>query len=186
MNRAAPDVMLDMETLGLGPRAVVINLALVAFDEQGDGLGPYLFRVLDRQQQQELGRDTDASTVQWWASQPAEARAQLDVPGEGLSSVLTAVRYFLEDSTVGLARVRLWSCGADFDLALLQSLHRDAGLTPPWDFRQQRCYRTLKELQPREYKAACTAYPRMNKHDALADAMWQARIAQFILRTRPQ
>lgn len=180
------DVMLDMETFGLSPRAVVISLALVAFDPKAERVGPFIYRFLDREQQAELKRETDEETVRWWAQQPDEVRAQLDVPGESLFSALQAVRYFIEDRTTGPETVRLWSCGADFDCVLLGTLHRDVGMKPPWRYFNQRCYRTLKEMFRPEYAAACQELPRTGKHDALQDAIWQAKVAQYIYRAGPR
>ncbi len=182
MNEKMTDVMLDMETFAVTPRALCVNLALVAFDPSDEHVGPFLFRTLDREQQAELKREVDPETVRWWATQPPEVRAQLNVPGEPLLSALGAVRYFLEDYTVGPKRVRMWSCGASFDLVLLATLLQDVSLPKPWDHQNERCYRTLKALYRTEYDAARDLLPRTGRHDALQDAIWQARVTQRILK----
>lgn len=76
----------------------------------------------------------------------------------------------------------LWSNGADFDIPIMLSLYQQLSLTPPWKFYNHRCFRTLKELHPVRYAAAKKKFSNPTKHNALADAIWQAQVAVHILR----
>ena len=44
--------------------------------------------------------------------------------------------------------VIVWGNGADFDNTILSSSYSETGLEQPWSFRNNRCYRTIKNLSP--------------------------------------
>lgn len=180
------DLMIDLETLGTGPLAVVVSVGAVAFSfDDSDDLPGYR-AVLNRDQQAQLMREEDQGTVEWWAKQSPEARAVFQEPQLDLSSELSRLISFVQEHCGSDTKVRAWGNGADFDLVILGSLYKDVKLQAPWRYHQQRCFRTLKSLFPREYEAAkrlssLEAGPQP-KHDALADAVWQARVAQELWR----
>jgi hypothetical protein len=63
----------------------------------------------------------------------------------------------------------VWGFGADFDIAILQSLFRDYGIPPPWPYKLNRCGRTVTALCPQRRP------PRNGmSHNALDDAIYQA------------
>lgn len=174
------ELMIDLETYGVGPRALVLSVGAVAFTFSDKGWAERMrYRaVLDREEQIALDREVDPSTVAWWAKQSPEARAVLDEPQLPLMQALAELRVFVMEHTVGELRLRPWGNGADFDLVILSTLYRDALLQPPWRYHQQRCFRTLKSMFPREYEAAkVTVGGNAVRHDALADAEWQAKVA---------
>jgi len=66
--------------------------------------------------------------------------------------------------------VRVWGNGAAFDNVILASAYRQANITQPWLFWNDRCYRTVKALSP-----AVTMQRNGTHHNALDDAESQAR-----------
>jgi hypothetical protein len=64
----------------------------------------------------------------------------------------------------------MWGNGAAFDNVVLRNAFERAHLTPPWNFRQDMCYRTIKTLFP-----DVEMPERVGKHNALEDAKWQAQ-----------
>ena len=73
----ATDLMLDIETLGWHTDTVVCTLGAVKFnpytlEEPHSGI---YFR-LDIDEQLNLGRSTDADTLEWWGQQPQEIREE--------------------------------------------------------------------------------------------------------------
>lgn len=172
------ELMLDLETYAVSPRALVLSVGAVAFSFNDAGLDQKSYRaVLDRREQAvRLKRDVDAATMRWWEQQAPEAL--FNEPQVPVRQVLDELRGFVAEHTVGEAAVRPWSNGADFDLVILGTLYHEVELQRPWRYYQQRCFRTLMGLFPREYKYAVKHVPRNPlKHDALADAEWQARVA---------
>ena len=61
---------------------------------------------------------------------------------------------------------------------ILGNAFRACGIPVPWNFYDERCYRTLKSLFP-QLKAADT---RGTKHNALEDARYQAEHLIKIIR----
>jgi hypothetical protein len=92
----------------------------------------------------------------------------------------------LEDFSDFLARVplrkrKIWGNGASFDNAILAELYRVAKHPSPWEYWNDRCYRTLKNL----YKQVVPPPERKGTHhNALDDAVFQAEHAVSILKFR--
>jgi hypothetical protein len=72
--------------------------------------------------------------------------------------------------------VNVWGNGAAFGNVILRSAYAACGLLPPWEFWNDRCYRTLKNLRP-DIKLERSG----THHNALDDAITQAEHAVVIL-----
>jgi DNA polymerase III epsilon subunit-like protein len=161
------DIMLDLETMSSAPDAALLSIGAVTF---GDGEEKAFYAVIDPKTNQ--GR-IDASTMQWWAAQSDQARAVFNDPeAVHVNVALLAFADFVKR----FEDVRLWGNGSDFDNVVLRSAFDRAGMTAPWSHRQNRCYRTLRNLHP-----AHLFQPYGVGHNALDDARAQARHAQVIL-----
>jgi 3' exoribonuclease, RNase T-like len=156
-------VMLDLETLGHKPGAVLVAIGAVRFG--GGRLGESFYERVDAQSAVDAGLQLDVSTVLWWLKQNAEARAELDLPGGKLSEVLLQFDAFLR----AIKPQGLWGNGADFDNVLLAAAYDACRLPVPWKYHMNRCYRTLKNLRP-DVKLTRSGVA----HHALADARAQA------------
>ena len=164
-------VMVDLETLGNGNDAVIISIGAVAFDVDA-GLGDEFYMNVDPQSCVDAGLKMDVSTVMWWMQQSDEARAAFETKGQPLELVLaTFSEWFPEGAT-------LWGNGATFDNVILGSAYRAIGVKQPWEFWNDRCYRTLKNLWPDSKLARIGAH-----HNALDDARSQAAHAAVLLKT---
>jgi len=109
-------------------------------------------------------------TVKWWDGQNAEAKkilTEVDGGGEHLRDALNKLTEYL--SQFDLKKVRVWGNGSDFDNAILANCYAAIGSNQPWEFWNNRCYRTLKSLQPQVKLARQGTY-----HNALDDAKSQA------------
>jgi hypothetical protein len=171
------DVMIDLETLGRRPGCVVLSIGAVEFGPAG--LGREFYIVLDIFGQKSLGLHEDPDTLAWWEAQSIEARQVLTqardpkLPKFGLS--LDLFNEWL--SPIGFKRVKVWGNGSDFDNAILSCLYGALDQTPPWDFWNNRCYRTLKNLVPGPKLKREGTY-----HNALDDAKTQASHAIELMR----
>jgi len=163
--------MIDIETLGTDPGCVIVSIGAVRFDLE-HGVTDSLFVSVDPESCQALGMEIDAGTLAWWLDQPAEAREQL-TGGETLEHALQELRLFLSDVD------EVWANSPSFDLAILEHVY-DVAVAgdPPWQFWEQRDYRTLRETLPdwpdREHSGT--------EHDALDDARHQAECLVEALR----
>ena len=157
-------VMNDIETLGTGDDALITSIGAVKFNANGiiDG-----FHIgIDPADAQSIGLKLDARTVFWWFDEERAAarRALLAVERHPLAVALQRYREWYGDESLPT-----WGNGASFDNVLMRSAFRAAGHIMPWDFRFDRCYRTMKSMP---------GVPQMVRdgvhHDALDDARSQA------------
>lgn len=172
-------VAIDLETLSTSPAAVVLAIGAVAMAEDGDTLADF-YSVCSIVSQQD--RQIDKSTLDWWERQAADARSVLDHANEPSSPTLDSV---LDELTEWIGQlgetheVIVHGNGAAFDIAILEHAYKKVSPFVPWNFRNVRDMRTLRDiclrlgLEPQIKKAA----PRTGTHhNALDDAHFQARI----------
>lgn len=165
--------MIDLETLDVTPSATVLSLGAVKFDPYTNN-EPHseLYLKINIDQQDQLGRTTNDSTIEWWGKQDSavmeEAFDQTDAV-----TVEEALRQ-LNKWVVGVDTV--WGQGYGFDITILEDMYRNVSTPIPWNFWQVKDSRTLF--------GCCAVDPRKvleqnNLHNALADAYFQAKGVQF-------
>lgn len=160
--------MLDLETLGVSSDAHILSIGAVQFDPAEKELGRTLHIKIDARPQ--LGAVIDASTVLWWMKQSDAARAAL-VEGDRLplGIALARLRDFLFSTQF------LWSNGPTFDEVIIRRAFQRCSLEFPVHFAGSRCFRTIRHVTDLIYQ------PPEKAHDALEDAMAQARFVQQVL-----
>lgn len=176
------DIMIALETLGTTADSVILSIGAVRFDSRGDSVdetGPNTFyRSASISSNQALGRRIDESTLVWWMGQSKEAQAVFSGPNLHLSfAILDLIEWVgpAGDNTSTL----VWSNGADFDIPMVAHAARSLNLTLPWKFWNNRCMRTLASMP----FADAVERPRPAvAHNALADAVAQARYVQLLMK----
>jgi exodeoxyribonuclease VIII len=169
------DVMLDLETLGKRPGCAILSIGAVFFDAETGTTGEWFYAVINRTSCFKAGLHEDLETLKWWHEQNEEAKkilAETTSGGEQLAGALLRFADYLGDAS----KVRLWGNGSDFDNAILAHCYSTVANRPPWEFWNNRCYRTLKSLVP-SVKMRRTGV----HHNALDDAKTQAIHAMEIL-----
>lgn len=172
------DVMIDLETLGTAPGSVVLSIGAVAETATFHG-------KIDLRDSLHAGLTVDPDTMSWWRKQAASVWRDTAQAGEdpdlGLRNVLGRFAEWLADLRKGDAssptgaKLRLWGDSAAFDLGLLGCAYRAAGVVVPWDYREESCYRTLRNVLNSEK-------PRSKvQHDGLSDARAQFAHLQDML-----
>lgn len=170
------EAMVDIETLSLEPNAMIVSLGAVLFSKEGVDDQNIFYETIDIVQAQKDHGDKfhiDAGTVTWWTSQSAASRAVFSTRKEKIEIVLSRFANWLKSWNVN----GIWGNGSDYDNVVLAQAYRTCGLTLPWKFGKNRCYRTLKNL--------CPSIPleRIGEHhNALDDAKSQAAHAVQIMR----
>lgn len=168
------NVMLDLETLGLKPGCVILSIGAVPFNTQ-DQLkrGLRFYEKIKLKSSLDYGLRIDPKTEKWWDQQPAEAKAEAlsgELPLYAILSRFNTFLYHLDQP------VHLWGNAASFDLKILEKAYEACDMKIPWDFRNERCFRTLKTLFPQVPAPAFVGV----KHTAIADAEHQALHAEAI------
>lgn len=167
------DVMVDVETLDTRPSAVMLSIGAVRFDiEKPQVYDAHTFHVhIDIDSCLAHGRTVSGSTIMWWLDQSDEARRKMTAPNRVLMrDALLQLSSFIKPTD------RVWGNGAGFDNVILADAYKSLGLSLPWRFWGDMCYRTMKNMHRDVPK------PEFDdvKHDALADALHQAAHLQLI------
>ena len=164
------NLMIDLETMGTSTDSAITSIAAVEFDETGTG--KKFYRKVSLASSVEAGLQMDVSTILWWMENDKnEARAEMISGTTSLKEALLELSSF-----ISVMDMRVWGNGADFDNVLLANAYRKCGIVVPWNFRNNRCFRTLKSLFP------SPATVKGIKHSALDDAINQATQASEILK----
>jgi len=160
--------MVDIETLGLDVGSVIISIGAVKFDE--DTIGETFEESISLQSCQEAGLEIDADTLDWWLDQDKEAQQQLQ-GGNDLTRVLSQFNTWLHGVD------ELWANSPSFDCEMLEHAMDQVGISPHWEYYEERDYRTVMNLP-------CAVESEFEgvEHDALDDALKQAHDIQQTLR----
>ena len=174
------DIMLDLETMGTSNNAAIVAIGAVVFDI--GGVRDTFYKKIDLCSSSAHGGVIDASTVVWWLGQ--NKAAQDELIGEGRVDLITALQDFHEwtlDMTNQYDVNGIWGNGANFDNVILRNAYRNNQMQEPWNFRQDRCYRTINT----EFGQNITLPYIGVKHNALDDAFYQANRLILILNSIP-
>jgi exodeoxyribonuclease VIII len=166
------NVMIDLETLGNGSDAVIISIGACEFSVD-EGLGRTFYMRVDPQSCVDAGLKMDVSTVMWWMQQSDQARAAFKGKGAVPLEFMLA-----ELATWYPAGACLWGNGATFDNVILSNAYKAVKGQRPWEFWNDRCYRTLKALRPDVKMERAGTH-----HNALDDAKDQSVHAIALLKS---
>lgn len=170
------NIMLDIETLGIGADAVMLSLGAVKFN--AEGVYETFYANIDPQTCVAAGLKMDVPTVLWWMRRDEQARAVFTQPAQSLSAALSDfINFCLSDAEAGT--VKLWGNGASFDNVILSTAYRKLGIEQPWKFWNDRCYRTVKALRP-DIKIERVGVHHHALHDAESQALHLIRLAQAL------
>jgi exodeoxyribonuclease VIII len=160
---ADPDsIMLDLETMGLGPNAAVIQIGARPFNMLNGKISSNgLLIDVDLYSSLMIGGEVDDDTVRWW-------RERGGLKPEGPRRTMPLALSILADFFGKYPTADLvWAQGPSFDIAVLEGYYGRMGRKTPWTFHRARDTRTVYQLaraqgweKPREGETA---------HQALAD-----------------
>jgi DNA polymerase III epsilon subunit-like protein len=172
------DVMLDLETMGTSAQAAIVAVGAVEFDIAAQKIGESFYAVVDLESSVKSGGVIDTSTVLWWLQQSDEARSAFAGKGEHIATVLMRFAVWMA-SRASRDEVRVWGHGAAFDNVILASAYSRNQTMQPWQFWNDRCYRTIKAQHPQIKMQRTGTY-----HNAVDDAANQARHLIAILNPK--
>lgn len=167
-----PEIMLDLETMGVGNSPALIQISAILFDPStGEEIKSFDEKI-DLNSSVEKGLTLTPSTVKWWMTDESISQ-QTRVEVMSGEKTLTAVLN-LFSQWVGSGEVLVWGNGSASDNVWIRSAYDACYLKPPFTFREDMCLRTLRSLA---YK---NGYVRNfefegNRHDALDDCRYQIK-----------
>jgi len=164
-------VMIDIETVGLEVGAAIVEIGAVQF-APGGLIGETFYSSVSLTSSQEAGLSIDADTVEWWVGEHPEVAGEVLVGGDPLyESLIDFVAWYKE-----IDPHEVWANSPSFDCEMLEHAGKQVGVPMPWDFYQERDVRTLDSL-PHDVEREQEG----TEHNALDDALYQARVASAIL-----
>lgn len=159
-------LMLDIETMGNESYSSILSIAAVEFDIETGDKGNNFYMSIDLQSCLDSGLVINASTVMWWLKQNEEARFDLtERKSYSLEFVLKCFTNFLLGKDY-----EIWGNSARFDCGILQNAYNKLGIPIPWDFRKERCLRTLVSLNP---SIKSSMVNNGVEHNPLSDCLYQ-------------
>lgn len=161
------NIMLDLETMGNGSNAAIIAIGAVRFDAD---VTDKFYETIKLDSSVAHGLEIDPATVMWWMKQSDEARSQFERLSDHLPTVLMQFTAWIGSKAI------VWGNGSDFDNVILANAYKKCGIDVPWKFYNNRCYRTIKNLN-RDIKMDRIG----THHNAVDDAESQARHLMRIL-----
>ena len=168
-------IMLDIETMGVSGNAAIMAIGACYFDPSTGEIGDTFHEQVDISSNGQI----DASTVLWWMKQSDEARSKFynnDKAGH-INAVLAEFADFVK------AGCQVWGNGIAFDNVIIRNAFDHPGChdSVPWKFWNDRDVRTMVELGQAIGLDPKRDFPFEGvKHDALADAIHQAKYVSAI------
>lgn len=168
------NLMIDIETLGTQPDAVILQIGWCRFGpggvmEERHSASNGLIDVAVKRQL-EMGRTVDAGTLQWWMQQVAEGTPCPIGGGLDIDYALSDFGRFAKSQ--GTFFKNVWANSPSFDCVLLDHAFRQNRMEFPFSFRTWLDFRTAMKAMRFDPKTL----PRVGTHhNALDDAIWQAR-----------
>lgn len=170
-------MMIDVETLGLTPDTTVTEIGIVLFNPETGEFGQqrHYLPPVDGQ-----GGTISFDTLRWWlktdATRLASVLAQdpkvgVPTPWEIVSEDIAALTKMFDVDTI-------WAKGVDFDFPILSAAFDRTSSSNPlnaFSYRQKRCVRQWQFAAEHNGWEATSRPVDLPPHNALADAIWQAR-----------
>jgi hypothetical protein len=153
-------LMVDLETLGTGPCAVITQIGACWFDMEGN-VGKTFSANINIQSALDVGLQVDGDTIKWWFQQPSRTFVN------NTDKITKVLRQFANFCT---GAKHVWS-HATFDMPILFNAYRECGEKIPFHYRSPKDIRTLVWL----WGGKAERPERDDKHDALADCLYQVK-----------
>jgi len=185
MSNKKLECMLDLETYGRGNKAAIISIGATHFEPKGNEARYSTFECfVDPQSCVDIGMVVDVSTVNWWMGVDCKDSVDRDVMNAARTvlaeklKMAVPIRDALHRFSAWLGENKpVWGNSSTFDNVILRNAYELAGIPCPWEFWNDRCYRTMKNLVPHVKMQRVGVY-----HSAMWDAISQAEHLQQINR----
>ena len=172
-------VMVDIETLGTRPGDIILSIGAVKFSQE-KGLGEEFYVTIDPESCKAAGLRAQKSTLEWWGKQSEEARKAAFKGEFSLEVALTKLTMWMPPFDTAL----VWGNGANFDNALVAAAYRAVKHDVPWNYWNDRCYRTISSMFMK-HKVERVGTGHVALDDAKTQALRLLRMAEdhkFVLK----
>jgi hypothetical protein len=172
--------MIDIECLGQSTDSVILSVGAVSFDPYSTDINDYFQHKIEKgnyttfykkvsvESCLELDMKIEDDTMKRWSKQDQKVidEAFSEENREPIAQVLKELFVFSKHCE------RFWAKSPSYDLVILETAAKRLNAGVPWQYHMTRDCRTIEELTFLNSKDS-------NNHDALSDALNQARIVQL-------
>lgn len=184
------DLMIDIETLGDKPGAVIVQIAAAFFDPMTGEVGETFTRNVDIESSFKYGFEVTGGTLKFWLSELAkDVPAWVTDEGAHIVDVLNDLRSFIfmhHNLYVPEGvnkRIKVWANSPRFDCEILRSAYEKAGAKAPWEYFNEIDVRTLVDIGRRVFKIDPKGEIKNDSaHDALDDVLHQIKYVAVIMQ----
>lgn len=178
------NIVLDLETLSTEPNAAILQIGCCVPMFDRVHLPMNISPEMEVTIAYEDAMKADAfhkskETMEWWETQNPEVRKIVFSGQDSYVTALDQIEFWMKSVKCKGADIAVWGNGAEFDNVILSHCFSAMGYTQPWSFRNNRCFRTIKNLFPISQSINQSGL----KHTALADARYEAMILDQIKHT---
>jgi len=173
-------IMLDLETMGLGLKPAILSIGAVQFDIKTGEIGNKFHYKVNLQSSIDAGLDVTASTIQFWASQGKESLAYLNDALKSDIELKFALERYVEFVKSCGDNIILWGNGAKADNVWIESALDAFKIKNPVSYRNESCYRTMITAYCNKH-----GWPSINfegvKHYPIDDCLYQIKLLTFVM-----
>lgn len=171
MKKPFNHAMVDIESVDKLPTSGILSIGCVLFNDKGL-CNEKFYLAVKIESNITYGLTFSESTMAFWRKQKPEAQAVFfDKSAVDLKIALQAYKNYLYRHGSSRSNLKVWSCGASFDIPILNNAFSIVGIEPPQMFWNESCYRTIKNIWKNvEIKREGASA----SHHALQDAIEQA------------
>lgn len=164
MSEPLPEILVDIEVLGLRPGSAIIEIGAVLFSRKsGEALDEF-HRII----QPDESETADLATLKWHQETGTWPRAT-----EFGVSLLSSLTDFSTWSKLNLVET-FWAWGASFDFPHLDAAYSSLRLPAPWRFSRCQCARTIWNVAFPEIKATKKPHCALDDARISAKDLWAA------------
>lgn len=156
-------VMIDLETMGFGPNAAVIQIGAVVFNWTEGYHGPVFKADVDLHSSVLAGGRVTHDVADWWRQRGG---LKMTAPVYIAQALLLLRNYLGRYPELK----RVWANGLSFDIAILEGFYQRLDLEVPWSYNIPRDTRTIQDF------AIDLGWKKPKKdvaHEAVADCLAQ-------------
>ena len=184
------DIMLDIETLGVGIGPVITQISAVSFDLETGETGEEFNILVDPMSCIRNNLKVNNSTFKFWSGQDKDVFKKVVLnsflEGKELKDSLELLNEFIETvrGNSDSKKVTVWGNGIMADNVWLTSAYEECNVLPEWKYSEHRDVRTLvdlgKILNLKDYKSD-TEFEG-ERHNAIDDCKHQIRYCSSYIK----
>jgi hypothetical protein len=140
------EIMIDIETLGVRPGAVILTIGAIKFDRVGtikqiEQMDTF-YRRIQITSCEEVGLTTEQDTINWWHKQDKQVFYEtIENPDRvPIKQALIDFSEWFGDSKI------VWANSPNFDCVMVEDAMNRCGLQVPWKFWNLRDCRTIFDI----------------------------------------